>query len=67
MALKRLYFSKFCWGAWPRTPLEVLAPSARVGQIRVRPQNFQARTPMRNSDISSVYYMKILALKSEDC
>ena len=37
MALKRLYFSKFSWGACPRTPLEVLAPSARVGQIRVRP------------------------------
>ena len=36
MALKRLYFSKFSWEAWPRTPLEVLAPSARVGQIRVR-------------------------------
>ena len=25
MALKRLYFSKFSWGACPRTPLEVLA------------------------------------------
>ena len=37
MALKGLYFSKFSCGACPRTPLEVLAPSARVGQIRVRP------------------------------
>ena len=37
MALKRLYFSKFSWGACPRTSLEVLAPSARVGKIRVRP------------------------------
>ena len=27
MALKRLYFSKFSWGAWTRTPLEVVAPS----------------------------------------
>ena len=36
MASKGLYFSKFSWGACPRT-LEVLAPSARVGQIRVRP------------------------------
>ena len=35
--LKRLYFSKFSWEACPWTPLEVLAPSARVGQIRVRP------------------------------
>ena len=34
MALKRLYFSKFSWGACPRTPLEVLTPSA---QIRVHP------------------------------
>ena len=25
MALKRLYFSKFSWGACPRTPVEVLA------------------------------------------
>ena len=30
---KKLYFSKFSWGACPLTPLEVLAPSARVGQI----------------------------------
>ena len=37
MTLKGLYFSKFSCGACPRTPLEVLAPSARVGQIRVRP------------------------------
>ena len=37
MALKRLYFSKFSWGACPRISLEVLAPSARVGQIRIRP------------------------------
>ena len=27
----------FSWGACPRTPLEVLAPSVRVGRIRVRP------------------------------
>ena len=26
MALKRLYFSKFSWGAWARTPIEILAP-----------------------------------------
>ena len=38
MALKRLYFSKFPWGACPRTPLEVLAPKARVGQIHVPPK-----------------------------
>ena len=37
MALKRLYFSKFSWRACPRTLLEVLTPSARVGQIRVCP------------------------------
>ena len=37
MALKRLYFSKFSWGACPWTPLEVLTPLALVGQIRVRP------------------------------
>ena len=37
MALKRLYFSKFSWRACPRTPLQVLAPWARVGQIRVCP------------------------------
>ena len=37
MALKRLYFSKFSWGAYPRIPLEVLAPLARVGQIPVCP------------------------------
>ena len=36
MALKRLYFSKFSWGACPRTTLEVLAPSAEVGQTRIR-------------------------------
>ena len=41
MALKRLYFSKFFRGACPRTSLEVLAASARVGQIRVcPPKNF---------------------------
>ena len=40
MALKKLYFSKFSWGACPRTPLEVLAPLARVGQIRVPPPKF---------------------------
>ena len=28
MALKRLYFSKFSWGAWPQPPLEVLVPLA---------------------------------------
>ena len=37
MALKRLYFSKFFRGACPQTSLEVLAASARVGQIRVYP------------------------------
>ena len=37
MALRRLYFSKFSWRACPRTPLEVLTPSAQVGQIRVCP------------------------------
>ena len=47
MALKRLYFSKFSWGAWPRTPLEVLAPSTRVGQIRVRPPPPQISMPVR--------------------
>ena len=36
MALTRFYFSKFSWGTCPRNPLEVFAPSARVGQIRVR-------------------------------
>ena len=43
MALKRLYFSKFSWGPSPRTPLEVLAPKARVGQIRVRPLKISKR------------------------
>ena len=38
MALKRLYVLKFSWGAYRGTPLEVLAPKARVGQIRVRPR-----------------------------
>ena len=37
MALKRLYFTKFSRENMPRTPLEVLAPSAGVGQIRVCP------------------------------
>ena len=36
VTLKILYFPKFSWGACHRTPLEVLAPSARVGQIPVR-------------------------------
>ena len=40
MALKRLYFSKFSWGACPRTPLKVLTPSAQVGQIRAPPPQF---------------------------
>ena len=47
MALKRLYFSKFSWGACPRTPREVLAPSARVGQIRVRPPPPKFSKPVR--------------------
>ena len=37
MALKRLYFSKFSWGACLRITLEVLTPSARVRQIHVHP------------------------------
>ena len=37
MALKRLYFSKFSWGACLRTLLDVLAPLTRVGQIPVCP------------------------------
>ena len=37
VTLKRLYFPNFSWGACPRTPLEVLAPSARVGQILSAP------------------------------
>ena len=37
MALKRLYFSKFSWGACPRTRLDVFAPLARVGRIPVCP------------------------------
>ena len=45
MPLKRLYFSKFSWGACPRTPLGVLAPSARVGQIRASPP--QISKPVR--------------------
>ena len=45
MALKRLYFSKFLWEACPRTPLEVLAPSARVEQIRVRPPPQKCLSP----------------------
>ena len=40
MALKRHYFSKFSWGACPRTPLKVLTPLAQVRQIRVRPPQF---------------------------
>ena len=40
MALKRLYFSKFSWRACSRTPLEILAPLARVGQIPVYPPKF---------------------------
>ena len=33
MALKRLYFSKFSWGAWPRTPLEVLCLQHESGKF----------------------------------
>ena len=36
MTLKRLYFSKFSGGAWPRTPLGVLVLLGLVGQIHVR-------------------------------
>ena len=36
MALETLFFKIFL-ESMPRTPLEVLAPSARVGQIRVCP------------------------------
>ena len=57
MALKRLYFSKFSWGAWLRTPLEVLAPSARVGQIRVRYEHvidLAGRMPPKNSSEAKI-------------
>ena len=35
--IKETLFFKIFLGSMARTPLEVLAPSARVGQIRVRP------------------------------
>ena len=47
MALKRPYFSKFSWGACPRTPLKILAPLARVGQIRVAPPQKKISKPAR--------------------
>ena len=42
-ALKRLCFSKFSGEAYPRTPLEVSSPLARVGQIHVCPPHELAR------------------------
>ena len=39
MTLKKLFFEIFL-GSMPPTLLEVLAPKARVGQIRVRPPKF---------------------------
>ena len=36
MALKTIFF-KISGGACPLTPLKVLAPSASVGQIHIRP------------------------------
>ena len=38
MALKRLYFSKFSWGACAQTPLEVLAPSSKSGKFVSAPK-----------------------------
>ena len=46
--IKETLFFKIFPGSIPKTPLEVLVPSAQIGQTRVRPPppNFQARTPM---------------------
>ena len=38
--IKETLFFKIFLENMPRTPLEVLAPSARVGQIRVYPPKF---------------------------
>ena len=52
MALKRLYFSKFFWGACPRTPLKVLTPSARSGKFVSAPPPPQFLSPYAYANCS---------------